>query len=146
MIITAAVLCMATNLYHEARGDGLASQIAVAQSVINRVKDPRYPNTVCEVVHQAQYYTKEKKVPKRNKCQYSWYCDGKSDVPQNTKVMDEMIQLAQTLLKDPHLDITEGSTHYHATFVTPYWASKMEYVTTIGSHKFYRTKNKEKTK
>ena len=146
MIITAAVLCMATNLYHEARGDGLASQIAVAQSVINRVKDPRYPDNVCDVVHQAQYYTKEKKVPKRNKCQYSWYCDGKSDVPQNTKVMGEMIELAKTLLKDPHLDITEGSTHYHTTFITPYWASKMEYVTTIGSHKFYRTKNKEKTK
>ncbi len=78
--ITEAI-CLATNIYHEARGESYAGKVAVANVTMNRVTSPKFPNTICDVVYQAQ--TKENwkgnTVPKRNKCQFSWYCDGKSD-------------------------------------------------------------------
>ena len=82
-------VCLANNMYHEARSQGLAGQLAVSLVVLNRVKDSRYPNTICEVVHQGpvreSWKTKGKDVadsernyyPIRHRCQFSWYCDGK---------------------------------------------------------------------
>mgnify|MGYP000869280593 FL=1 len=137
-MISAAVLCMAMNLYHEARGEPLAGQYAVGQSVINRVRDKRYPNTVCEVVHQAKYRGWDQVNPIRKQCQYSWYCDGKPDNPQNGKAMLEATILAQYILASTVIDITEGATHYHASYVHPYWADHMTTTVQIGTHIFYR--------
>ena len=83
-------VCLAKNMYYEARNQGLAGQLAVSLVVMNRVKDKRYPNTICEVVYQgpiSKWWLKEKSkiVPIRNRCQFSWYCDGKSDDPKNKK-------------------------------------------------------------
>ena len=69
--------CLADNIYFEARNQGFAGWVAVAQVTLNRVRDDRFPNTICEVVKQGLTY--ESGFPIRDKCQFSWYCDGKSD-------------------------------------------------------------------
>ena len=66
--------CMALNIYYEARGSSMADQVAVSDVVLNRVRDTRYPNTVCEVVKQGHQDSRGNMI--RNRCQFSWYCDG----------------------------------------------------------------------
>jgi len=137
--------CMALNIYHESRSDNLAGQYAVADVVLNRVGDPRYPNTICDVVYQAKLSKRHLqqdpplKVPLRNKCQFSWYCDGKFDTPPNS---DSWYQSQIIAYQIVHLDrmrgITEGATHYHATYVVPGWAHTLDLVGRIGEHVFYR--------
>jgi len=137
-MITAAALCLAMNIYHEARGEPLAGQLAVGLSTMNRVADKRYPDTVCGVVHQAKYHGWDMVNPIRNRCQYSWFCDGLSDNPQDGKAMLESTILAQNIIAGRIPDLTEGATHYHATYVHPYWADEMTTVIQIGDHIFYR--------
>ena len=137
-MISAAVLCLAMNLYHEARGESLAGQLAVGFSTMNRVADKRYPDTVCGVVKQAKYHGWDLDNPIRNRCQYSWFCDGKSDNPQDGKAMLEATILAQNIYYGAITDISEGATHYHAKYVTPYWADDMTVVLEIDQHIFYR--------
>ena len=137
-MISAAVLCLAMNLYHEARGEPLAGQLTVGYSTMNRVADKRYPDTVCGVVHQAKYHGWDLVNPIRNRCPYSWYCDGKSDTPQDGTAMLEATILAQNIIAGRVTDISEGATHYHATYVSPYWANEMTVVLTVGDHLFYR--------
>lgn len=137
-MISAAVLCLAMNLYHEARGESLAGRLAVGFSTMNRVADKRYPDTVCGVVKQAKYHGWDLDNPIRNRCQYSWFCDGKSDNPQDGKAMLEAAILAQNIIAGTITDISEGATHYHATYVTPYWADDMTVVLEIDQHIFYR--------
>ena len=89
MILETAFICLALNTYHEAKNQSTIGQIATAQVVMNRVEDDRFPNTVCEVVKQGptrpSWEDPEKEYPIRHRCQFSWYCDGKSDVPKNEK-------------------------------------------------------------
>ena len=135
-MITSIVLCMALNIYHEARGEPLAGQIAVGHSVLNRVLDKRYPNDVCSVVKQAKYNEWDKVNPIRHQCQYSWWCDGLDDKPYADKAMLESTILAQYLLSGKSIDITEGATHYHADYVNPYWADHM---TVVAGWLFYES-------
>ena len=137
-MLSAAVLCMALNIYHEARGEPLAGQIGVAHSVLNRMADSRYPDTACEVIKQAKYHGWDMVNPIRNQCQYSWFCDGLSDNPQHGKAMLEATILAQHVLAGNSIDITEGATHYHADYVHPYWADEMTTTVKLGSHIYYR--------
>tara|TARA_B110000858_G_scaffold159107_1_gene182569 strand:- start:33 stop:539 length:507 start_codon:yes stop_codon:yes gene_type:complete len=129
--------CMALNIYYEARGSNRADRIAVSDVVLNRVKDTRYPNTICNVVQQGMKHADGSM--KRNKCQFSWYCDGKSDWPTNMDAWVEAQQIAYNMVihKDAR-GITEGATHYHATYVTPRWARDLQLVGRIGVHIFYR--------
>jgi len=129
--------CLAQNIYYEARSSSYADMIAVADVVLNRVQDERYPNTVCEVVQQGEKNANG--TMKRNRCQFSWYCDGKSDKPTN---MDAWV-LAQQLAYRMYFyhdfrGLTEGATHYHANYVSPSWARTLTLTGTIGVHKFYR--------
>jgi|TARA_B110000977_G_scaffold43249_1_gene58639 spore germination cell wall hydrolase CwlJ-like protein len=134
-----AVMCLALNLYFEARGEPLAGQLAVGFSTMNRVADERYPDTVCEVVKQAKYNAWDMENPIRHRCQYSWFCDGMSDEPKNGKAMLEASILAQHIYYGHATDISQGATHYHATWIdTPYWADEMDVVLTIDQHIFYR--------
>jgi len=137
-MLSAAVLCMALNIYHEARGEPVVGQVAVAHSVINRMADSRYPSTVCGVVKQARYSAWDTKEPIRNQCQYSWFCDGLPDIPKDDKAMLESTIVAQFVLSGSSRDITEGATHYHADYVHPYWAEHMSITAKIGSHIYYR--------
>ena len=147
-------MCMALNIYYESRSDNLAGQYAVADVVLNRMHDDRYPNTVCEVTQQGptkeSWKTKqdpelpdEERVfnPIRHKCQFSWYCDGKSDDPKDETGWVQAQYVAGAILySDKYRGITEGATHYHATYVKPRWANDrgMNHIGRIGAHIFYR--------
>jgi spore germination cell wall hydrolase CwlJ-like protein len=110
--------CLALNVYYEARGSNLADQASVADVVLNRVQDTRYPSTIC---------------------QFSWYCDGKADDPQDEDRWFEAQMIAWNMLEHNQFrGITEGSTHYHATYVNPRWASSLQMVGRIGAHIYYR--------
>ena len=137
-MISAAVMCLAMNLYHETRGETLAGNIAVGYVTMNRVADPRYPDTVCGVVQQAKYHGWDLVNPIKNRCQFSWYCDGLSDNPQDGKAMLESVILAKHIIAGTVTDISEGATHYHATYVNPYWAGDMTVVLEVGQHIFYK--------
>ena len=131
------VQCMALNVYYEARGSNLADKAAVADVVLNRVNDRRYPNTVCEVVKQGMKNADGSM--KRNACQFSWYCDGKHDRPQDADRWVEAQSIAWNMVEENKFrGITEGSTHYHATYVNPRWAKTLQLVGRIGAHIFYR--------
>jgi spore germination cell wall hydrolase CwlJ-like protein len=124
--------CLANGIYFEARGENLKGQAAVAQVILNRVRNPAYPKTICGVVYQNDSW--------RNRCQFSFACDGKKDRirnPSNYRVAKD-IAMAVTAGK---IFIPEvgSSTHYHATYVHPRWARTMEKMKKIGLHIFYRT-------
>lgn len=148
--------CFAKNIYFEAGNQSLAGKYAVGHVVLNRVKSNRFPNDPCSVIYQgpvreswktAQDHSlpEEERIyhPVRDKCQFSWYCDGKDDVPfegenWNTavRVAEEMLTLFYT--EEKILDITDGALYYHADYVYPYWADTMRVTARIGNHIFYR--------
>ena len=139
MILETALMCMAVNIYHEAGNQSMIGQMAVGQVVLNRGADKRFPNTVCEVVKQAVTYKKSDK-PIRWKCQFTWYCDGKKDEPDfDSRTWRLALDHASILInKTILLDVTEGATHYHATYVRPAWAKTKTRTTRIDRHIFYR--------
>lgn len=125
-------ICLANAVYFEARGEDTRGQAAVAQVVLNRVRNPTYPKTICGVVYQNQNW--------KNRCQFSFACDGIKDRITN--------QTAFAKAKDVALAVTAGkvfipevgsSTHYYAEYVSPGWARSMEKMKQIGRHIFYRT-------
>ena len=136
--------CLALNMYHESRGQGIAGELAVTAVVLNRVNDKRYPNTICEVVEQgptrASWQDPKVRFPIKHRCQFSWFCDGKSDTPRNKKIYNRMYNLADAILGNEisFLDITGGATHYHADYVSPAWAKTKTKTVEIQDHIFYR--------
>ena len=118
-------------------------KVAVAQVVMNRVKDTRYPNTVCDVVKQGLTYKWKPSLPIKNRCQFSWYCDGKSDKPREAKAWRTAMHVANGVYNGHLDDFVEGSTHYHAYYVNPSWAETKTYVTRIDDHIFYRWEIKD---
>jgi len=134
--------CLALNIYHESRSDNFAGRVAVADVVINRVNSKHFPDTICGVVHQAKTRVnwKGNVVPVRSMCHFSWYCDGMSDEPIEDDAWDDAQIIAEMVQRDGFRGISEGATHYHATYVSPNWTSDrgMVPVGRIGLHKFYR--------
>ena len=136
--------CLAMNMYHEARNQGTAGVLAVTAVVLNRVHDDRFPDTICEVVEQgptrASWQDPKIRFPVKNRCQFSWFCDGKSDTPRNKKIYNRMYNLADAILDNEisFLDITGGATHYHADYVSPAWAKTKTKTVEIQDHIFYR--------
>jgi hypothetical protein len=127
--------CLATAIYFEARGEPVQGQIAVGQVILNRVRSPQFPQTICGVVYQGQMAPG---------CQFSFACDGHTDMPRP----DAHWALAQKLAKQ----ITSGevwlpevgySTYYHADYVSPQWKSAMNRIDTIGRHIFYKKRNEQ---
>jgi hypothetical protein len=125
--------CLATAIYFEARGEPVRGQVAVGQVILNRVRSPLFPETICGVVYQGQM---------NPGCQFSFTCDGKTDVPRN----DDQWALAQDIARK----ITAGelwlpevgySTYYHANYVSPRWAGDMSKIDKIGRHIFYKKRN-----
>ncbi len=139
-----SIECLALNIYFEARDEAVAGQIAVSDVVLNRVQDKRWPNTICEVIKQGPIskWWKEKHgkdVPIRNKCQFSWYCDGKSDEPRNKDAYIKARDIAYSILVyGKYKGLTEGATHYHADYVNPKWSKHYTIVGSIGRHIYYR--------
>ena len=144
--------CLAQNVYFEAKSEPLAGQYAVADVVLNRVQDTRYPNTICEVVQEGpikeSWKTKqdadlseEERIyrPIKNRCQFSWYCDGKADtIRDNDAWRIAQIVAYKIVHTEKMRGITEGATHYHADYVSPSWAKQIQLVGSISTHIFYR--------
>ncbi len=139
MILETALMCMALNMYHEAKNQSMLGQIAVGQVVMNRVEDKRFPDNVCDVITEAVTYKGTDK-PVLHKCQFSWYCDGQKDEPDfDSKEWWDAKEYASIVLSGTiMLDVTEGATHYHATYVRPAWAKTKTKTTRIDRHIFYR--------
>ena len=136
------ISCLALNIYHEARSQSIAGQIAVGQVTLNRVNDNRFPSTVCEVVmegpHRPSWKGNGDMIPVRNRCQFSWYCDGKSDKIHNEGEYRNIFRLSRMLINQKMIDITSGATHYHAYYVSPAWAKTKKRTTKIEDHIFYK--------
>lgn len=124
--------CLAEGIYFEARGEPVSGQAAVAQVILNRVRNPAYPKTVCKVVYQNKHW--------RNRCQFSFACDGIRD-RVNSKRSWKTAQDVAIAVSAGKIWFSEvgSSTHYHATYVRPRWARSMKRVGKIGLHVFYRT-------
>lgn len=129
--------CMALNIYHEARNESTAGKVAVAQVTLNRVYSDRFPNTVCGVVTQGVY---KGGYPARNRCQFSWYCDGLSDNPYDLRAYNKSVEIAQWLLVTQRWlpDLTDGSLFYHADYVSPKWSKVKHRTLQIDQHIFYK--------
>ena len=136
--------CLADNVYFEARNQTAKGMIGVALTTRNRVSDSRYPHSYCEVVQQGPTKPSWKdtnvNVPIRHRCQFSWYCDGKSDdILYHDRDIYEFARTIAFKVYHGHLnDFTNGATHYHATYVTPAWATTKTQTIVIDDHIFYR--------
>ena len=130
--------CLALNIYHEARSDSRLAQRSVGFVTMNRVFDSRYPSTICDVVYDAHLDSRGN--PVRNQCQFSWYCDGRSDEPNNLEAWNIANQVAEYVINSYGIkeDYTGGAVMYHAAYVNPYWVSSYERTVRIDTHIFYR--------
>ncbi|WMT87892.1 cell wall hydrolase [Pelagibacterium sp. 26DY04] len=125
--------CLSTGIYFEARGESYRGQVAVAQTIMNRVEHPNYPDTICGVVYQNQH--------RRNACQFSFACDGIPDRINEPSAWAKAQEITQSVLnREIYLTEVADATHYHATYVRPHWARNMDKVTQVGLHVFYKFK------
>ena len=135
------VHCLALNIYFEARGEDVRGKYAVADVVMYRYMHADYPETVCGVVEDGHYHEWRPDLPVKHMCQFSWFCDGKSDKPLNLDAFEEAIDIAKEVLYDStYVPRVEYSLFYHATSVSPGWSKSMKFVETIGNHSFYTMK------
>ena len=128
--LSASLDCLALNIYHEARGEPREGKIAVGQVVMNRVGDPDFPAGVCAVVKQGGERP-------RDRCQFSWWCDGLSDRPDDAGAWEDSKGLAGKILAGGLEDPTRGALWYHADQVTPDWQLDIVRQSKIGRHVFY---------
>lgn len=118
--------CLATNIYFESRGEPIKGQIAVALVTLNRVADSAFPDTVCEVVYQGN--------PAKGKCQFSWYCDNKSDkIPRHAPEKQLAILIAILVMTTPIRDITNGALYFNTSAKKKHPNNIIK----IGAHIFY---------
>jgi len=122
--------CLADAIYYEARSESRAGQMAVAEVVLNRVRHPLYPNSICGVVYQGSY--------RSTGCQFTFTCDGSLAISPRGRAWTQANKLAAHAMLDMHERRTNGATHYHTTAINPYWAPSLVQTGIIGSHKFYR--------
>ena len=134
------IYCMAQNIYFESGNQPLAGKVAVAHVVLNRLEHMNYPTSICGVVYQAKLKQnwKGNMVPVLHQCQFSWYCDGKSDDPVDSPTWLKSLHVARDVIQGAYPDITEGSTHYHSDSVYPYWADSLNETVYINNHIFYK--------
>lgn len=124
--------CLTAGVYFEARGEPVRGQAAVAQVILNRVRNPQYPDNICGVVYQNQNW--------RNRCQFSFACDRIKDKANDPKRWAIAAQVAREVTEG-HIWLADvgSSTHYHANYVKPTWAGSMRKAGQIGLHIFYKT-------
>ena len=122
--------CLTEALYFEARGESVKGQFAVAEVILNRVKSPLYPDTVCAVVNQG--------TGKKYQCQFTYTCDGKAENIGEPRAYARVGKVARLMLDGAPKRLTGGATHYHTVAVSPSWARKFPRTASIGVHRFYR--------
>ena len=131
--MVSVIACLAMAIYFEARSEPIAGQLAVAQVIENRVSSRHYPSDVCEVVKEGPVYKSGH--PKRNMCQFSFWCDGKPETINDNNAWQTALRITKSV-KD--IDVSEGATHYHSVDVSPSWRYTMQTTVVIGRHIFYR--------
>jgi spore germination cell wall hydrolase CwlJ-like protein len=154
---------MAQNIYFESRAEGEQGKQAVAHVVQNRIKDPRFPKTPCAVIQEGRHVESwrtrgvegvEQKdrqyIPRRNQCQFSWYCDGLKDtiwiqlrdgtpIEANRTAWRDSVRIAAQVMWGELKDNTGGATYYYAhNLVYPQWADHKQQTRVIGDHTFMR--------
>lgn len=125
------VTCLARTVYHEARGESLNGQRAVAHVVINRVTSNRFPNDICSVVEQPLH---------DSGCQFSYFCDGVSDTPNDDDAYAQSVKIAIEVMSGISADMTGGATFFVARGSETPWHNKLKATGVIGEHSFYRRK------
>lgn len=129
------VFCLAQNIWFEARSSTYEDQMMVGYTTINRTRDRRYPESICEVVWENQ--------------QFSWTHDGqpdsiKLDTPDRVYKWSRIVELAVLIITNNIEDPSNGATHYHATYVRPGWSTRLIKVSTVGGHHYYRYRDGER--
>ena len=122
--------CLAQAIYHEARSETYAGQLAVAEVVMNRVASRRYPNSVCGVVFQGH--------KRRTGCQFTFTCDGSLKSGEHGLPWAQSQKLAWKVMFGLNDNVSDSATHYHAVYVNPVWAKRLKRTVKIGRHIFYR--------
>lgn len=121
--------CLALNVYHESRSEPLVAQIAVASVTLNRVRAERFPATICGVVKHSR---------KAGTCQFSWYCDGKSDTPFEKEAWANSLAVAQFAIDHFNTDFVDGAKYFYSGAERPSWAARYKAVATIGNITFMK--------
>ena len=121
--------CLSLAIYYEARSESREGQEAVAQVVLNRLRDPAYPKDVCSVVFQGSQ--------RRTGCQFSFTCDGSMSRLPKRETWNRAREIAAAVLAGRSSALVGNATHYHTTAINPYWSSSLSKVATIGAHVFY---------
>jgi hypothetical protein len=122
--------CLAQAIYYEARSETEEGQRAVAQVVLNRLRHPTYPSTVCGVIYQGS--------ERNTGCQFTFTCDGSLALPAGGPSWARARRIAAEALAGRVYGPVGHATHYHTVAVLPYWASSLVKSAVIGSHIFYR--------
>ena len=158
----AELKCMAENIYFEGRAEPMIGKIAIGHVVMNRIEDKRFPDTICGVVKQGPVreswktkkdptLAKEDRIyyPRKNRCQFSWWCDGHRDmlwvtykdgtiIPQNMTAWRDSIHVALFVMNDEWaMDPTDGATFYYNPHIAnPSWGGTYTETAIIGNHRF----------
>jgi spore germination cell wall hydrolase CwlJ-like protein len=120
--------CLREAIYHEARGESVRGQFAVAEVVLNRVEHGGYGRGVCGVVNRAG----------SGSCAFSYTCDGASDALGDPQARDRAGRIARLMLDGAPRALTAGATYFHTTGVRPSWSRQFDRTAQIGAHFFYR--------
>ena len=161
------MMCLAENIYFESRAEGVEGKAAVANTTRNRVASKKFPNSYCGVVYQGpvreSWKTKQDKTladservyyPKKHRCQFSWYCDGKRDIiwankeqtgqtiEANARAWRDSVKVAIYTLEFGSYrvnDNTKGAVFYYAhNLVTPNWSHVKDLTVIVGNHTFMK--------
>ena len=129
-------ICLAQNIFYEARDEQTIGQVAVGFVVLNRTKDGKFPGTICGVIHEKH------KIRNHYVCQFSWVCNRQRVKwnDQDKKDWLKAINLAKVIIENNITDPTRGSIFFHDRKIHPSWIKEMKFSNTIGSHKFYQRK------
>jgi spore germination cell wall hydrolase CwlJ-like protein len=124
-----AITCLSRTIYWEARGDGIDSMEAIANVVMNRLGHEGFSNTICEVVMQGS---------EQGACQFSWWCDGRSDDADDDKSYEIAKEISRKALNRQLTDLTGGALYFHQRKVTPSWSTKYIKTVEVGKFVFYK--------
>ena len=125
-----AIDCLTAAVYYEARSQSDDGQRAVAQIVLNRVRDRAFPDSVCGVVYQGSH--------RATGCQFSFTCDGSMAFRRDPRAWNHAREIAIAALSGAVYAPVGSATFYHADYVQPWWASSMDRIAAVGAHIFYR--------
>jgi hypothetical protein len=128
--VAASLQCLTAAVYYEARSESWEGQRAVAQVVLNRARHPAFPRSVCGVVYQGSQ--------RRTGCQFSFTCDGSLRARRDPAAWARARNVAGAALAGSVYGPVGHATHYHASYVQPWWAASLRRAVTVGSHIFYR--------